>query len=138
MTFSWCVPKTLYPQNTSPNSRRRGQAWRCHSIWRRVSAWSWAIRSRYRRASFAGSVVASVLTESLLLCLFGAAFGALIAYALFNGEAISTVGGVMSDAQLVYELRVTPTLIALGTVVALTVGLIGALFPSIRAARVLR
>jgi len=41
----------------------------------------------------------------------------------------------MSGAQLVYDLRATPTLIALGTAVAVTVGLIGGLFPSIRAAR---
>jgi putative ABC transport system permease protein len=83
-----------------------------------------------------GSVVASVLIESLLLSLLGAAIGALIAYALFNGEAISTVGGIMRGAQLVYELHVTPKLIVLGTVVAVTVGLIGGLFPSMRAARV--
>lgn len=90
-----------------------------------------------RALGFSGSaVVVSVLIEALLLALVGAAIGACIAYALFNGEAISTAGGVLRGAQLVYELHVTPRLIALGTAVALAVGIIGGLFPSIRAARV--
>lgn len=84
----------------------------------------------------AGSVVASVLAEALMLSLIGAAIGALIASMLFNGEVISTAGGIMRGTQLVYELRVTPELIALGATIAVMVGLIGGLFPSIRAAKV--
>lgn len=81
------------------------------------------------------SVVVSVLAEALLLSLLGAAIGVAIAYTMFNGQAISTIGGTIGGSQLVYQLQITPQLMTLGVCVALLVGLIGGLFPSIRAAR---
>jgi putative ABC transport system permease protein len=81
------------------------------------------------------AVAAGVLIEALLLALVGAGAGAAIAFALFNGASISTLGGAVWDSQLVYSLSITPTL-AIGVVLlACALGLAGALLPAIRAAR---
>jgi putative ABC transport system permease protein len=77
-------------------------------------------------------VVVSVLAEALLLSFVGALLGAAIAWALFNGNAISLGGGFSS---LVFEMRITPALLGLGVLLACTLGLLGGLFPAVRAAR---
>ena len=74
------------------------------------------------------AVVVSVLAESLLLALSGALIGACVAWIAFNGN-LHAVGG------LVFRLAVTPGLIGLGLAFAFALGLIGGLFPAIRAAR---
>jgi putative ABC transport system permease protein len=79
-------------------------------------------------------VVISVFVEALLLSLIGGAIGALIAWVLFNGYSVNTVGGGIGG-QLIFDLAVTPTLVALGIIWACTIGVIGGLFPAIRAAR---
>jgi putative ABC transport system permease protein len=76
--------------------------------------------------------VSSVLAEALTLAVLGAALGAGIAFLLFNGNSIS-LGG--TTASLVAEMRVTPTVVATGVAWAAGVGLIGGLFPAVRAAR---
>jgi putative ABC transport system permease protein len=82
-----------------------------------------------RAIGFSGAaVVASVLVESLVLAVSGAAIGAVTAWIAFNGN-LHTVGG------LVFRLAVTPSLIALGLGFAFTLGFIGGFFPAIRAAR---
>jgi putative ABC transport system permease protein len=78
------------------------------------------------------SVVVSVLSEALLLALLGAALGAGVAWLLFGDNTIS-MGGTVGTA--IFELRITPTLVAIGVVWALAVGLLGGLFPALRAAR---
>lgn len=80
----------------------------------------------------ASGVVVSVLIESLLLAFVGALLGAAIAWLLFNGNMVTLGGGVSS---LVFEMRVTPGLLGVGVLWACTVGLIGGLFPAVRAAR---
>lgn len=80
----------------------------------------------------AGGVVASVLAEALLLALLGAAIGAAAAALFFNGNTIS-LGG--NGGTLVTQMKVTPALVATGAAWACVVGLIGGLFPAIRAAR---
>jgi putative ABC transport system permease protein len=80
-------------------------------------------------------VIASVFVEALLLALIGGACGASIAWLLFNGHAVDTVGGGMGG-QLIFDLAVTPGLMALGIVWACLIGMIGGLFPAIRAGRV--
>jgi len=80
-------------------------------------------------------IVASILIESLLLALVGAAIGTLLAYLAFDGRTISTLGGSRWDAQLVYALTITPTLVTAATALACVVGLLGGLPPAIRAAR---
>jgi putative ABC transport system permease protein len=77
-------------------------------------------------------VVFSVLAEALLLALVGGAIGAVIAWALFSGNTIS-LGGTLGS--LVTQLRVTPALLGAGILWACAVGLLGGLFPAIRAAR---
>lgn len=74
-------------------------------------------------------IIASVLTESMLLALPGAVLGALVAWALFNGTAASPLGAS-------FHLQVTPALGALGLTWALVIGLISGFLPAIRAARV--
>jgi putative ABC transport system permease protein len=79
-------------------------------------------------------VVISVFVEALLLAFIGGAIGALIAWVLFNGYSVNSVGGGFGG-QLIFDLAVTPALVALGIIWACTIGVIGGLFPAIRAAR---
>jgi len=89
-----------------------------------------------RAIGFAPFAVASaVLAEAVILALIGAAIGALVAYAGFNGAVISTLCGSIWDSQLVYSLTVTPALVALAVSLACGLGLLGGLFPALRAAR---
>jgi putative ABC transport system permease protein len=77
-------------------------------------------------------VVASVLSESLLLAVAGALLGATVAWLLFNGNTIS-LGD--DGGSLVASMQVTPLVIGAGVVWACVVGAIGGLFPAVRAAR---
>jgi putative ABC transport system permease protein len=81
------------------------------------------------------AMVISVISEALALALLGAALGALVAWLLFNGNTVSTLGGGGGLAQVVFHLHIGPSLVALGIVWACVVGLIGGLLPAIRAAR---
>jgi putative ABC transport system permease protein len=81
-----------------------------------------------------GPVVLSVFVEALLLALAGAAIGAAVAWFFFNGSAVSTTTG-NSPSQLTFALNVTPALIAVGVGCALAIGVLGGLFPALRAAR---
>jgi putative ABC transport system permease protein len=89
-----------------------------------------------RAIGFGGTaVVASVFVEALLLALSGAALGVACAYLAFNGDTFSTIGGAVGNSQLVYSLAVTPQLMTIGIALATSIGLLGGLFPAIRAAR---
>lgn len=79
-------------------------------------------------------VVVSVFVEALLLALIGGAGGALMAWLLFNGHSVDTLAGGFGG-QLIFDLAVTPGLVALGIIWACVIGVIGGLFPAIRAAR---
>jgi putative ABC transport system permease protein len=81
------------------------------------------------------AVAGGVLFEALLLALVGAAIGAAMAFALFNGATISTLGGAVWDSQLVYSLSITPALAIGAVLLACALGLAGGLLPAIRAAR---
>jgi putative ABC transport system permease protein len=81
----------------------------------------------------ATAMVMSVLAEALLLALIGGIIGALIAWLFFNGNTVSTSGGGMG--QVVFALSVNPQLMILGVVWACVIGLLGGLFPAVRAAR---
>jgi len=78
-------------------------------------------------------VLASVLIEALVLSLLGGIIGAALAWLFFNGHSVSTLGGAF--AQVVFQLTVTPTLIITGVVWSCLIGLLGGLFPALRAAR---
>jgi putative ABC transport system permease protein len=73
------------------------------------------------------------LAESLVLAAIGGAVGALATYVVFDGFTTATLGA--SFTQVVFSFRLSPALIAEGVGLALVVGLIGGLFPAIRAAR---
>jgi putative ABC transport system permease protein len=76
-------------------------------------------------------VTMSTLAEALLLALAGAIIAAAAIYAAFNGYTAVTTSGNFLAVQL--DFAVTPALIAQGIGCALIVGLIGGLFPALRA-----
>jgi putative ABC transport system permease protein len=73
------------------------------------------------------------LAESLMLAVIGGAVGAAATFLIFDGLSASTLGA--SFTQVVFNFRLTPALAAEGLILALAVGLIGGLFPALRAAR---
>jgi putative ABC transport system permease protein len=73
------------------------------------------------------------LAESLVLAAAGGAIGALATYFVFDGFTTATMGA--SFTQVVFSFTLSPTLVAQGVGLAIAVGLIGGLFPAIRAAR---
>jgi putative ABC transport system permease protein len=81
----------------------------------------------------ASAVVVSVLIEAMLLSVIGALIGAGLAWVFFNGNVVSTLGS--NFTQVVFRLAVGPSLVVLGIVWACVIGLVGGLFPAIRAAR---
>jgi putative ABC transport system permease protein len=80
------------------------------------------------------SVLISVLGESMALAALGGAAGGLAAYIGFNGYQTSTMN-FQTFSQVAFAFRVTPQLLTTGLIYALLMGLIGGLFPAIRAAR---
>ncbi len=79
-------------------------------------------------------VVASVLAESLVLSLVGGVLGAIAAYFGFDGFQAATLNW-QSFSQVAFKFAVTPKLLVVGITYAVVMGLIGGLFPAIRAAR---
>lgn len=78
-------------------------------------------------------VVTAVMLETMLLALLGGVLGGLIAWAIFNGYSVSTLGNNFS--QVVFQFKVSPELLWNGLKWALGIGLVGGLFPALRAAR---
>ena len=81
-----------------------------------------------------GSVLVSILAESLVLGAIGGVIGGTAAYLVFNGYETSTMN-FQTFSQVAFAFRVTPALLATGVFYALLMGLVGGLFPAIRAAR---
>jgi len=89
-----------------------------------------------RALGFGGApVVISVLIESLALALGGGLIGGIAAYVAFNGYQVSTLN-FQSFSQVAFAFRVTPGLMITGVVVSLFLGLLGGIFPAVRAARI--
>lgn len=78
-------------------------------------------------------VVTAVMLETMLLALAGGVLGGLVAWALFNGYSVSTLGSNFSA--VVFQFKVSPGLLWTGLKWALGIGLVGGLFPALRAAR---
>jgi putative ABC transport system permease protein len=78
-------------------------------------------------------VVMAVMLETMLLALLGGILGAAIAWAIFNGYTVSTLS--QNFSQLVFQFKVSPALLWSGLKWALGIGLVGGLFPALRAAR---
>ena len=81
-----------------------------------------------------GPVIVSILIESLGMALVGGAIGAVAAYLAFNDFKTSTINW-QTFSQIAFAFRVTPVLLVEGVLWAVFIGLIGGLFPAIRAAR---
>ncbi len=81
----------------------------------------------------APATITAILFESFLLALLGGLIGAFVAWMFFNGNTVSTGSGAYGS--LVFDLSVSPSLIALGVSLACAIGLIGGVLPALRAAR---
>jgi len=81
-----------------------------------------------------GAVVISVLVEALVLALIGGVFGAAVAYFAFDGFRTATMN-FQSFSQVAFAFAVTPALLLMAITYAALIGLVGGLFPAIRAAR---
>ena len=81
-----------------------------------------------------GPVICSVLIESLVLALAGGVIGGLAAYFAFDGYAAATMN-FQTWSQIAFAFAVTPLLLFLAIVLASLIGIVGGLFPAIRAAR---
>lgn len=79
-------------------------------------------------------VVASVLTEGLLIGLVGGTIGASLAYFSFNGLRASTIN-FASFSQITFAFTVTVPLLLQALLYALILGFVGGLLPSWRAAK---
>ena len=80
------------------------------------------------------SVLVSVLGESLSLAALGGLVGGLAAYLAFNGYQTSTMN-FQTFSQVAFAFAVTPALLFQGLFYSLIMGLVGGLWPAIRAAR---
>jgi putative ABC transport system permease protein len=79
-------------------------------------------------------VILSIMFESLVLALVGGSVGAAAAYFAFNGFQASTINW-QTFSQIAFAFSVTPKLLISAIIWAAVIGLIGGLFPAIRAAR---
>ena len=82
----------------------------------------------------AGPVVISVLCESLLLALAGGLIGAGLAWLAFDGYRAATLNWASFSA-ITFAFDVNVKLLSQGIGFAMIIGLVGGLFPAIRAAR---
>ena len=86
-----------------------------------------------RAIGFVGTaVVCFVLAEAMVLAIAGGAVGALAAWVLFDGYAVSTLN-FQSMSQVAFAFAVTPSLVAEGMASAILIALLGALWPAWRA-----
>ena len=87
-----------------------------------------------RAIGFSGlPVVVAVMLETMLLALIGGLLGGAIAWLIFNGYTVSTLSSNFS--QVMFQFKVSPELLWNGIKWALGIGLVGGLFPALRAAR---
>jgi putative ABC transport system permease protein len=82
----------------------------------------------------AGPVVISVVSESLVLAFTGGLIGAGLAWLAFDGYRAATLNWASFSA-ITFAFDVNASLLMQGIVFAMVIGLIGGLFPAIRAAR---
>lgn len=81
-----------------------------------------------------GPVIMSVLFESLALALIGGTVGAAAAYFAFDGFQAATMNW-QTFSQIAFAFAVTPHLLVMAIIWAATLGILGGIFPAIRAAR---
>jgi len=81
-----------------------------------------------------GTVVSSLLAESLIIGFAGGVVGAVLAYFAFDGMRASTIN-FATYSQVTFAFTVTPALLVQGVLYALVLGLLSGLPPGLRAAR---
>jgi ABC-type antimicrobial peptide transport system permease subunit len=83
------------------------------------------------------SILASFMLESVLIALIGGAVGAALAVGIVNTVLSDPTGtnNFNTFAEILFNFRLTPELIAGGMVFSLAIGLFGGFFPAARAAR---
>ncbi|NUM55827.1 MAG: ABC transporter permease [Candidatus Hydrogenedentes bacterium] len=81
-----------------------------------------------------GPIILSVMFESLVLAIIGGSIGAAAAYAAFDGFQASTIN-FQTFSQVAFAFAVTPQLLVYSVMWVAMIGLLGGLFPAIRAAR---
>ncbi len=82
------------------------------------------------------SILSSFLIESMLLTLLGGIIGCIVAlpvHGITTGTTNLSASGNFSE--MLFQFRITPTILAYGMAFSLGVGLLGGFFPSLRAAR---
>lgn len=80
-----------------------------------------------------GSVLAAFLLESIFLCLIGGAIGC-AGSLFFNGMQSGTMNWA-TFTEVAFQFQVTPQILMSGLIFAGFLGLVGGLFPALRAAR---
>jgi putative ABC transport system permease protein len=90
-----------------------------------------------RALGFSGlSVVVSILIEAQLLALLGACVGVALAQMFFAGQIVSTVDSTVGhNPQIAFSLTISLGLVAASVALACLIGLVGGIFPALRAAR---
>ena len=78
-------------------------------------------------------VILSILFESLLLALVGGIAGATAAYLAFDGFKAATINW-QTFSQIAFAFAVTPKLLVTAIVWSTILGLVGGIFPALRAA----
>jgi putative ABC transport system permease protein len=113
----------------------------CGAVFGALNTMYTAISSRTREIAtlralgfHSSPVVVSVLLESLLLAFTGGLIGAALAWWAFDGFRATTLN-FTSFSQVAFAFDVSFSLLARGIVFAMIIGLIGGLFPAVRAAR---
>jgi len=81
-----------------------------------------------------GPIILSVMIESLILALAGGVVGAAAAYLAFDGFKAATINW-QTFSQIAFAFAVTPQLLINAILWAVTIGLLGGLFPALRAVR---
>lgn len=77
-------------------------------------------------------VIISVMIEALVLAALGGLIGSALVWVAFDGYTASTLNGF---SQVGFDFAVTSELLQMGLTWALVLGLVGGLFPALRAAR---
>ena len=113
----------------------------CGALFGALNTMYGAVSSRTREISTlralgfgSGPVIISVLAESVVLALIGGILGAGIAWLAFDGYQASTLNWA-TFSQVTFAFAVTPALLVQAILWSIVLGLLGGIFPAIRAAR---
>jgi putative ABC transport system permease protein len=79
------------------------------------------------------AMIIAIVIETLVLALLGGLLGGALAWLVFSGYAVNTLGG--AGQRLAFELSVDSHTIAIGVIWASVIGLLGGLPPALQAAR---